>query len=349
MRKNIWNKLIGLALFTVSFVACETADQDTAPVISPDNKPTATFTPLTSYSTVTEGDTVIYNVSIDKTIDRSLTATARLVEGTADEDDFVVLSGIIKPYSTSASVMIIFNQDWDVEDSETVKFEFGVFSIADKYMLHTNTVNPSLSLTVDNYVSDVLGVLVGWSQEVTMLDTIWRDVDMGGWTMTIFDTVEVVTDAGDEIDWDIFVSEADGFDISDPWSSNITDVAATGDNPEELEIVGYPDGEYIIWANLWANGLVHYFQFEDSTLVCPITATFSKQGTDLDLTTEQASSQLAPINMPGWDDNETEFDVIVARFVVTNGKFTIIDGDATEYGPYKAGLMRTPRPSKYMK
>lgn len=347
MRKY-FNYILGFALLMVNIVACNTADQDTSPVISPDNKPVATFTPLTTYGSVKEGDTVIYNVSIDKAIDRALTARARLVEGTADENDIVVIPGTIAPYTTSAQVMVIFPQDWDAEENETLKLEFGVFSIADRYLLNPSTINPTLDLTLSNYVSDTLGVLTSWQQEVTMFEVVERDVDMGGWTMTIEDTVETVTDVADEVDWDIFVSESAGFDILDPWSSNIVDAAATGDNPEELNSVGYPDGEYVIWANLYGNYLADYLAYTDSTLYLPIESAFSRKGTVLsNLVVAPAADQLPPVYQQGYDNDGSEVDIVLAKVVIANGKYTIIDNDATEYGPYKANMVRTHRPAKY--
>lgn len=350
MKKNILFKLAGLVLLVVGFAACDTADQDTAPVISPENKPTAVFTPSTSYSTVTEGDTVIYNVSIDKTIDRSLTATARLVEGTIDEDDFVVLPGIIRPYTTSAAVTVIFNQDWDAEDAETVKFEFGVFSVADRYMLHTNTVNPTLDLTINNYVSDVLTITLDWGQEIIVEEIIEKTINVGTYNLVVEDTVEASYDLADEIDYDIYVSEAASFDITDPYASEIgIYTAATGDSPEKLELSGLDDGEYVIWADLYRNYVPEdgFYSLSDSTQKAIITGHFVRQGTDLDLTIVQDSTQAPLIYETGYSPAATRRYVygVIANVIVANGTYTIVDFDGTQSGPWKGIAVEGKRPN----
>jgi hypothetical protein len=361
MRKIIWNKLIGLALLTVSFSACETAEQETAPVISPDNKPTATITPLTSYSTITEGDTVIYNVSIDKIIDRSITVTARQVEGTVDEDDYVVLPGVIQPYSNSTSVMIIFNADWDVEGAETAKFEFGVFGIADRYLLHTNTVNPTLNLTINNYVSDVVNAYFGWDTEFVVLNyvkdsVLVKDPVLPHYTYVVFyDTVEINTDTGYEMDFDIGISTAAGFDISNVWASDIVAGAFSGDNPEEVDIEGLDDGEYVIWNTLFMNWApFDYDAIKDPTVKAPIVAYFERQGTDMAVEIIQPDDQAATVDVNGdygpdyyeVGDNEP-FEGIIAYIIVADGKYQIKEVDGTLSEPYKAGKLRVKRPAAY--
>ncbi|MCK7534188.1 MAG: hypothetical protein MZV63_53275 [Marinilabiliales bacterium] len=53
-------------------VACDTASQEVEPVISPDGYPVATFVNATG-TTVVEGKSIIYNITMDKMIDRALT------------------------------------------------------------------------------------------------------------------------------------------------------------------------------------------------------------------------------------------------------------------------------------
>lgn len=355
MKKNILFKLAGLVLLIVGFAACDTADQDTAPVISPENKPIATFTPLTSYSTLTEGDTVIYNVSIDKTIDRAVTATARIIEGTIDEDDFVVTPGTILPYTNTASVMVIFNQDWDAEAAETVKFEIGVFGIADRYLLHPTVVNPTLDLTVNNYVSDVLTTEFSWYTEFDVQNYV-QDSVLAGWNYVVFDdTVTITTDSEYEMDFEIYVSDGDGFDIADPWAFDPIFAAETGDNPESIDIEGLPDGEYVIWSDLAINWTpLDYDKIVDPTIKAPIVAHFTRQGTEMDVTVDQDLSHAPTIDIDGWagiyyGGGGQEFSGIIANLIVAEGKFTIKEIDGTTSAPYKASANRTPKPAKFSK
>ena len=110
MRKNIKYKLLGLALLLVSIVACDTAEQDVSPVISPDGKPVATFTAVPG-TTVTEGDTIFYDITTDKKIDRSITFSLEQTGGTATEDDYTVIPAVLAPYTLSTQLLIITVND----------------------------------------------------------------------------------------------------------------------------------------------------------------------------------------------------------------------------------------------
>jgi hypothetical protein len=352
--KKYFKYISGLALLVVSIVACETADQDVSPVISPDNKPVATFTPMAAYSAIKEGDTIVYNISIDKTIDRAITVGARVVEGTGDDDDIIVTTGTIAPYKTTTQVSVIFPQDWDAEATESLKLEFGAFSIADRYLLNPTSTNPMIDLTVANFVSDTLTVNIDWSQEIGLILEDDKKLDAGGYTVTIRDTVEVIEDAADNIDWDIFVSSADGFDITDPWSSNIVDLAATGNHPEVLKLIGLEDGEYVIWGDLWANGLSvwaapkTFLQYSDSTQLNFINTIFGRQGTELkDYIVPMDSTQAPAIYTLGADDDGTVSNPILAKVIVADGKYTVEDYDGNQSGSYKSGRARSQRPANY--
>ena len=86
--------------------------------------------------------------------------------------------------------------------------------------------------------------------------------------------------AADHMDYDMFVSVADGFDISNPWASEIGIYdAATGSHPEELTLSGLDDGEYILWADLYGSDFAG--STNDSSLIA-VTSTFNRLGTSLD-------------------------------------------------------------------
>jgi len=171
MRNIFKYNLLGLALIMAGITACNTADQDVSPIISPDNYPVATFTASSAGTTLTEGDTLVYTITIDKKIDRALTFSARVTGGTADEADFLAESVVLEPYTTEAKLYIIAVADDFPEVAENIEMEIGVFGIADKYLLNQATVNPTLNLSLTNYNDpDVLTVAVGWANHDDDLD-----------------------------------------------------------------------------------------------------------------------------------------------------------------------------------
>ena len=254
MRKYFKYKLIGLGLILIGIAACDTAEQEVSPIISPDGKPEATFV-LVPGTTITEGDTIIYTITTDKKIERSMTFSFKQTGGTATDHDYVVVPGVIEPYTLSTQVIIITANDNVLGDAKTLTGEIGAFSIADRYLLNPSTVNPTPSFTINNYVSPDLMVSFSWDQEI-LIDG-------------------EALNAADNMDWDMFVSVADGFDISNPWASEIGIYdAATGSHPEQLTLSGLDDGTYILWADLYASDFAG--STNDSSLIA-ITTTLQEK------------------------------------------------------------------------
>lgn len=334
MKNYISYKLIGLALLIVSIVACDTADQDVSPIISPDGKPIATFTTDFTGSTINEGDTLKYIVTTNKAQDRAITFSARINSGTLTDDDIEVIPGVLSPYTTSATVEVVFLKDWEDTADETAVMEFGAFSIADRYQPNLSTVNPILNLTVLNYVSPELTVSLDWSKEVVVQDIVSVKVNVGTYYTVLDDTVDVTTDAGAEVDFDIYVLNS---------SNHVVAYAATGDCPEVLALSGLPDGEYTIITDLWANGFLYYYHLYDNTELLPVTSTFTRQGTTLNQIVEQAESEIPTIITPGADDAaDGGFNGYVATVIVANGKYTIEDAAGNSTGPWKGGKFSKP-------
>lgn len=337
MRKHIIYNVLGLAFLAAGMVACDTASQDAEPVISPDGYTVASFVNKTG-TTVNEGDTIIYEITLDKTIDRSVTFSFSQTDGTCNSDDYSVEPAVIQPYSKSAKLYIIFHEDYDYDATETLTGTIGAFSIADRYLLNPATVNPTLSATVNNYVSDILTVYLSWGQEVTVEDIVEVELtaeEYGNeYTVTVEDTVEVTVDVADEVDWDILVFDS---------NYDLVDMGATSSNPEELEL-NLPDGEYTIYTDLYANGLLSYYSIVEPDLTMPITAVFTRQGTDLiDFEVVQDPSQVPTVDTPGIDDNDTGFGGIVCEILVSGGKYTIIEYDGTQTGPVKGIKFQRPQ------
>jgi len=346
MKKYFKYKIIGLTLLIVSIVSCDKAEQDVSPIVSPDDSyPVVTFTSDFTGSTVAEGDTIVYFVSINKPIDRALTFTASVIGGDADDSDIEVISGTIDPYTTdTVEVSVIFTRDWPAEDDETAEIEIGLFSLADKYLVQPSTVNPVLNLTIDNYISDDLTMVFEWDKDI-FVNAGYEDFPDYGW--------EISTCS--KVDFDIFIADAEGFDINDPWATfNPVIYAATGDCPEEMTFSGLPDGSYIIFCELWVNGFAEWAAPEVVTHEpMPITATFRKQGV-FEVTYVQDDSQVLNSATPGVDDDSYAGEIIdtfVAKVTVAGNKYTIIDFDDAELGGGKGAnsKLRTPRPASLIK
>jgi hypothetical protein len=338
MKKDIAYKLLGLAFIIVGMVACDTASQDAEPVISPDGYPIATFVNKTGTTTVDEGDTLVYQVSIDKTIDRSLTFSLKQTGGTCDGDDYSVVPAIIQPYTKTADLLIIFNEDYDFDATETLDGTIGIFSLAEKHLVNPATQNPTISVTVNNYISDILEVALYWSQEVKVLDIVEVELtaeEYGNeYTYTITDTIEITVDVADEVDWDIYVLDGEGATV---------DAAASSGNPEVLEST-LPDGEYIIWADLYSNGLLGYYEILEPELTMPIISFFTRQGTDLiDFKIVQDPSQVPTVDTPGFKENTTGFGGVVCEVHVSGGNYTIVEYDGTQTGPFKGIKFQRPQ------
>jgi hypothetical protein len=150
MKRFINYKILGLALIVSGVAACDTADQDVSPIVSPDSYPVATFTASSSNTSLVEGNAITYTITIDKPLDRALTFSAKVKGGTADEHDFVADAAVLAPYTTQTQLTINAVADDFPEANETLQLEIGVFGIADKYLLNPSTVNPSLDLTIVN-------------------------------------------------------------------------------------------------------------------------------------------------------------------------------------------------------
>lgn len=323
MRKFIKYKVLGVAFIVIGMVACDTASQEPEPVGSPDGYPVATFVNATG-TTVVEGNSIIYNITIDKTIDRAITFSFRQTGGTATEEDYTTESAVLAPYTKSTQLVIQTLEDFDTDASETIIGEIGVFGIADRYLLNPSTVNPQVTFTITNFVSADLEVSFSWNADVTF----------GGETY----------DAADYIDFDFYIADAEGFDISDPWANAYADYrAATGSYPESINFEGYADGTYVLFVDLYYNDFVGY---SDGSVKIPIVATFTRQGTAVNGTeVEMDPEEMMPDNTAGFDNDPSGvYNAAIAKVTIAGGKYTITKYDNTTIGPFKSGTPKTPRP-----
>ena len=307
--------------FLLALVSCE-YQQEVADPISPDDYPVATITTDFSGTAVTEGDVITYTITIDKWLDHEVTFSAMIEGGTGSEDDIQNIGGVIDAYSDSTTLTVVFVQDLDADDGETLELEIGADYLGTQYTLNPSTVNPTLNVTITNWVSSELEMTFDWHGEVIVNDLTCGDV--------------YNEDIGDYVDFDIFMADAEGYDFNDPWSYfNPYDYAATGDVPEEWTIGDtIPDGSYYFFCDLYANGLpgLDSIGYQVEHVPMPITATFTRAGA-FDITVVQDDSQVISTAVPGGADDNFDPALVVtttiAKLTVASGVYTISDIDDT--------------------
>jgi len=223
---------MGLMLIVAGFAAC-TAEQDVEPIISPDSYPKVTFVGAGGTS-VTEGDTLEYVINIDKPIDRAITFTPTITGGTADADDYIIDPVVLQPYTKQAKLLIIANEDANPEAGETVQFEIGISSIADRYLVHPSTTKPTVTINISN-VNDptLLTVLFGWPDHDTDIDiVVWSDTEE--YPLTEWSD-QGATTANPESDKSIW--------LSDPVGTYYISIMDWGADPFDYTFtIGHPDG-----------------------------------------------------------------------------------------------------------
>ena len=320
MRKYIKYNLLGLALLALVIAGCDTASQEVAEVVSPDGYPTVTFETDASGTTYAEGDTIKYTMTLEKQLDRSVTFSARVIGGDATDADFTVSPAVVQPFTNSATLTIVINKDDANDPDETVSLEIGAFSLADKYLVHPDTENPVLDFTITNWESSVLQMTFGWDVDVKV-NPNYEDYP---------DHINI-HHAGSEMDFDIFLADADGYDNANPWATfNPVTYAATGSEPEELVFDGLDDGSYVIFCELWYNNFVDSATYYTSTVEdvpVPIVAHFLQSGV-FEKQLVQDDSQVFTTKSPGVDNAEYAGEVVdtyVAEVTIAGDTYTIKD------------------------
>ena len=243
--------------------------------------------------------------------------------GTATEgEDYLINTPtvIIPAYSTSASGSISIIADADPEDQETFSITVGDHTVA-----NTVFTPKTYDFVLDNYVSESIEITFDFNVDLIYDGDAYSSCDYG-------------------VDLDVYVSDAAGFDINDPWATfNSTGYAATGDCPEVLVMdkADWGDGEYILWHELWAN--TNAGLWEDKLV--PITSTFVRAGS-FTSTIVQDNSQAMNSNDLGEDVGGTITHGYIAKVTIAGDIYTITAENGDEIGSGKMinGKMRTERP-----
>ncbi|MCD4832410.1 MAG: hypothetical protein K8R31_01340 [Bacteroidales bacterium] len=323
MRKNLKYYVIGLALLMVSFVSCDQASQEVSPIVVPDSSyPVVEALTLVNTGAINEGDTIVYTVSINKPISHSLTFAPVLdtVATTLVEHvDFDIISATIDPWETEGELWIVTYADMYPESDGVVAFSIIVNSLAEMYLLHPDNVFPSASVTVANYISNELFLEFAWDV----------DIDLGFG----------IYPAGANVDFDIFMSPGATYDPSDPWASvDYTYYAATGNEPELIDMTGAADGDYVYWFDLWSNGFDGY----GNTTDIPVTTTVIKPGIFV-LTVAQDPNYV--INA----ESAPPANATLVKINVSGTTYTVTDYNDVAVGSGKATSERATRPEQFIK
>ena len=263
MKINSKIKIMGLAFLVGTFAACDTADQEVSPMVSPLDKPMVTFT--TDFTgDATEGDIITYNITFDKPIERSVTFTAVPVDGSADDHDYFSEPVVLAPYTKSADLDIQVLADGFPEFAEDVSFDISILGIADKFLVHPDVAFPTFNVAVANYNDPtLLSIGFGWDNDLDMDMVTWSDTPT--YPMEPWGT-EGAGSGNPEVDHSIWLSDPVGtyyVSLLDWWEGvafNYTFTLGYPDGTVELIEGSFdPEGTYAedVWLESWGSPIAY--------------------------------------------------------------------------------------------
>ena len=205
-----------LALIIIGLASC--TSQDVAPIDSPDDNPTATITARGDVSSITEGDTLWFDIVVDAFVANDIDFGVTVLDGselTLHRDYEVIGSPTLRAYTDSANIGIVILDDGHPEIAEATNFEVSAASdYAWNWQLSPASTQFEITSTVESVnLADTVAVGVEWD------------------------------DDGD--DWDFAVYDAD---------SAYYDGVESGANPEviyRLFAEDAPDGDYYVTVFPW--------------------------------------------------------------------------------------------------
>lgn len=211
MKLKYKSYLITLVTISTFFWSCQ-PEQEVEPIDSPDDNPVATIEPVGTISTsVNEGDTLMYMVSLESFIEMAVDWSTVIDDAsTADITDIADGQGSILPYTKEGQVVLVIADDRFPEKSETLKAEINASEdIGYNWQLNPDSDSEMVDVTVNNVNSD----------DALTIGLRWANADD---------------------DWDLIIERPD---------ESLSFAAATGNNPEVNEVTlttDADDGEYLI-------------------------------------------------------------------------------------------------------
>ena len=202
-------KYLGLALLITGFVSCNSEEQEVDPIISPDYKPKVTVS--TNFTgAAKENNKIVYTISFDKPIDRSVTFTPKVVGGTAElHEDFEIEESVtLQPYTKSVQFTVNLLKDYLIEPSESIDIQIEIESIADKFLVSPETVFAPIKINFTDFVdSTLLTINFGWNNTLDMDMLVYSDTS--AYPATLWGTGGA-TGANPEIDHSIWLEDPTG-------------------------------------------------------------------------------------------------------------------------------------------
>ncbi|MFV0266307.1 MAG: hypothetical protein ACK5HT_04140, partial [Draconibacterium sp.] len=241
-------------------------------------------------------------------------------------DDYEIDGSVtIAPWETEGKLVVYTYADVTPESDKTLAITLELHSLAEKNLVHPDNVFTTVSATVVNFKSPNLMLEFSWN----------KDIDLGD--LGVYPT-------SSNVDFDAIISTAEGFDINDPWSTDVgIHDGATGNHPEVIELApgDLPDGDYIVWFDLWSNEFAGY----GNTTEIPVTTHAYQIGTDFDQTIAQDPASIINADVPGADDEEGyASNGILCKIKIEGSTFTVTDYKDVLVGSTKSGKVRAPRP-----
>lgn len=249
--------LLFVAVLITANFACDAPDQEVEPIIGYDRYPKVTITPDKAVTNVKEGDTIVFTITMDKMIDRPLTFSFLQTGGAAGAADFEGTTVKLAEYTTSAQMTLVFTDDNLPENTENLKLEIEIHSLAERYLIHPTSVLPKIEYTISNvYWDGGLTVAFGWANDHNDIDIFSISQNEGSWNLQ-------ATGDNPEIMAGVWNEDADGeyYMTLDPYS-------VEGTKFDYTIYVNHPDGKVEFFTGTFdmakrAEYTVDYFEYWD--------------------------------------------------------------------------------------
>ena len=223
MKINFIQKLLLLTVFSIAIISCESDDALNTSGVTPSNPTISIDLDFASPVLLIEDDSEFtYTVSLSETqiVDTRLYVTQ--TGGTASGDDYEATGTIIIPrgyLSATGSVKIL--SDEIIEDAETL-----TLTIGDGRTTNSSLSPVTINFTISNATSSDLVVGFDWSASSLVTDNAGNEQD-----------------AHDLADMRLLVTDS-------PYTGILG--GADGGSAETYEMIGFPDGEYLIVGDFFA-------------------------------------------------------------------------------------------------
>lgn len=288
INKKISSYLLFLALLA-TIASCNKEDYTGySTLTATDAKGTLSWSAPTA---LTETDTTFtFTVTLDKPQIADIHINISQVDGDATSgSDFEVTGEIIIPaYATSGTGEFKVFGDAEVEGTETVTIQIG-----DNSLSNLDLEPQTRTVQIGNYVAPMLDLVFDW-----------------GGTVTVDGTEVSLCSA---VDIDVYVYDVDENDLG-------IYGAATGSCPEHLVFDGMDDGDYYLWANLYANDAR---PTDGSVIGFPVTVYATQSGLFENTVYSQAEANALNSSDPDYaTDGANTFKPIV-KVTVAGANYTI--------------------------